>query len=118
GGVASAPRPRVAFPWGSQSTRRTRRSRAPRPAPRLMAVVVLPTPPFWLAIARIVVIGPSWPVVSRGGAPEPQDPPPLAPGQPDAPVECQRGRDLGVLSSHPEQETAVVREALRERGEH
>src|SRR3954468_16668233 len=30
---------------------RTRRPAAPRAVPRLMAVVVLPTPPFWLATA-------------------------------------------------------------------
>ena len=40
------PRPEVAFACGSRSTRRTRRSQAATEAPRLMAVVVLPTPPF------------------------------------------------------------------------
>src|SRR6266702_2724830 len=39
--------------WGSRSTRRTRCSRSARAAPRLTAVVVLPTPPFWLAIAIV-----------------------------------------------------------------
>ena len=41
------------MPWGSESTARTRRSAAARLAARLMAVVVLPTPPFWLATAMI-----------------------------------------------------------------
>src|SRR5262249_49166550 len=39
--------------WGSRSTRSTRCSRSARAAPRLTAVVVLPTPPFWLAIAIV-----------------------------------------------------------------
>src|SRR5204862_4514402 len=51
------PSPRVAFPCGSQSTSSTSRSSAASAAPRLIAVVVFPTPPFWLATARIVVIG-------------------------------------------------------------
>jgi hypothetical protein len=45
------PTPLVAFPWGSPSMSRTRRSATARLAARLTAVVVLPTPPFWLAIA-------------------------------------------------------------------
>src|SRR5215467_273041 len=47
----SIPRPVVALPWGSRSTRRVRRSARARPAERLTAVVVFPTPPFWLATA-------------------------------------------------------------------
>src|SRR5437867_1999932 len=35
------------------SMRRTRRLSCARQAPRLIAVVVLPTPPFWLAIAMM-----------------------------------------------------------------
>src|SRR5437588_3485868 len=49
----STPSPEVALAWGSQSMRSTRRPRAARAAPRLMAVVVLPTPPFWLTTAMI-----------------------------------------------------------------
>src|SRR5208283_1736579 len=45
------PRPVVELPWGSASMTRTWRSLAARDAPRLMAVVVFPTPPFWLATA-------------------------------------------------------------------
>src|ERR1700752_706939 len=52
---AAMPRPEVAFAWGSQSTSRTRWPRSGRAAPRLMVVVVLPTPPFWLATAMILV---------------------------------------------------------------
>ena len=45
--------PLVAFPCGSPSTSRTRCSAAARLAARFTAVVVLPTPPFWLAIANM-----------------------------------------------------------------
>jgi len=41
----------VALPWGSRSMRRTFLFVAARLAARLTAVVVLPTPPFWLAMA-------------------------------------------------------------------
>ena len=37
--------------WGSQSIRRVGRPSRARAAARLMAVVVLPTPPFWLTTA-------------------------------------------------------------------
>src|ERR1017187_1536685 len=47
----ATPRPVVELPWGSASMTRTWRSFAARDAPRLMAVVVFPTPPFWLATA-------------------------------------------------------------------
>src|SRR6185369_13303580 len=47
------PAPVVALPCGSRSTRSTRRFIATRLAARLTAVVVLPTPPFWFAIAMI-----------------------------------------------------------------
>jgi hypothetical protein len=45
------PRPLVEFPCGSMSTNRTRLPRSARQAPRLIAVVVFPTPPFWLTTA-------------------------------------------------------------------
>src|SRR4051812_22783085 len=47
------PRPTDSAPCGSKSTRSTRRPYSARAAPRLMVLVVLPTPPFWLHIARI-----------------------------------------------------------------
>src|SRR5690349_18668058 len=47
------PRLLEALPCGSASTSRTRRSFAARHAARLTAVVVLPTPPFWFATAKI-----------------------------------------------------------------
>src|SRR6266436_2206023 len=47
------PTPLVAFPWGSASSSSVRRSAIAREAARLTAVVVLPTPPFWLAIATM-----------------------------------------------------------------
>src|SRR5215467_8957287 len=46
------PRPVDAFPWGSRSTISTFSPTAASAVPRLIAVVVLPTPPFWLAITR------------------------------------------------------------------
>ena len=48
---ASMPRPLVQFACGSRSTRSTRWPRSARAAERFRAVVVLPTPPFWLAMA-------------------------------------------------------------------
>src|SRR3954454_5094040 len=51
---ALTPRPTVIEPWGSKSTSSTLRPVSTRAAPRLMVVVVLPTPPFWLHIAMIV----------------------------------------------------------------
>src|SRR5690242_19657219 len=45
------PSPVEALPWGSRSTISTSSPIAASAVPRLMAVVVLPTPPFWLARA-------------------------------------------------------------------
>src|SRR4051812_4281569 len=47
------PRPTEQAPCGSKSTSSTRRPYSARAAPRLIVVVVLPTPPFWLHIAMI-----------------------------------------------------------------
>src|SRR5215213_10692867 len=47
------PSPLVAFPCGSVSMTSVRFSATARQAPRLMAVVVLPTPPFWFAMAMM-----------------------------------------------------------------
>ena len=47
----STPTPLVALPCGSPSMSSVRRSATARLAARLTAVVVLPTPPFWFAIA-------------------------------------------------------------------
>src|SRR6266700_1462629 len=47
----NTPIPLEVFAWGSISTSNTLRPAAARYVARLMAVVVLPTPPFWLAIA-------------------------------------------------------------------
>src|SRR5205809_5612109 len=41
----------VRCPWGSRSMRRTRFPSSARAHLRFTAVVVLPTPPFWLATA-------------------------------------------------------------------
>src|SRR6516162_6461374 len=45
------PSPVEALPWGSRSMMRTSSPTAASAVPRLIAVVVLPTPPFWLAMA-------------------------------------------------------------------
>src|SRR6266704_1856993 len=47
----NTPIPLEVFAWGSISTSNTLRPAAARYVARLMAVVVFPTPPFWLAIA-------------------------------------------------------------------
>src|SRR5437660_8257783 len=47
----------VAFAWGSRSTSKIRLPNSANAAPRFTAVVVLPTPPFWLAIATIFILG-------------------------------------------------------------
>ena len=45
------PSPVEALPCGSRSITRVRKPSSARQAPRLTVVVVLPTPPFWLAMA-------------------------------------------------------------------
>src|SRR5271163_1894600 len=50
-GFLTKPRPLLEFDCGSQSTNSVLTSAAASEAARLMAVVVLPTPPFWLATA-------------------------------------------------------------------
>src|SRR5580704_12585268 len=50
-GSLTRPNPLVEFDCGSQSTNNVLTSAAAREAARLMAVVVFPTPPFWLATA-------------------------------------------------------------------
>src|SRR5213596_1713263 len=47
----SMPTPLVELPWGSASMSSVLRSAVASEAARFTAVVVLPTPPFWLAIA-------------------------------------------------------------------
>src|SRR6476620_4751703 len=59
----------VLLAWGSRSTSSVWRPRRARAAARLMAVVVLPTPPFWFAIATIMRVAghltPAIPFVDR-----------------------------------------------------
>src|SRR5882724_10507516 len=47
------PRPVEALPCGSMSITKVGSPTAARAVPRFMAVVVLPTPPFWLATTRM-----------------------------------------------------------------
>src|SRR6185295_19526220 len=51
------PRPVLALPWGSASMIRTRLPQAASAVARFTAVVVLPTPPFWLARAMMRAAG-------------------------------------------------------------
>src|SRR6185437_10168852 len=65
------PRPTESAPCGSKSTSRTRRPNSASAAPRLMVVVVLPTPPFWLQTATTragpcLVSGSGWGKTGRG----------------------------------------------------
>src|SRR5690606_11920434 len=53
------PLPMVALPWGSRSINSTLRLVAASEAARFTVVVVLPTPPFWLAIASTLPTGTS-----------------------------------------------------------
>jgi hypothetical protein len=55
-----------AFPCGSRSTTRTRYPFSARAAPRLTAVVDFPTPPFWFAIATILVVADAAAVAGEG----------------------------------------------------
>src|SRR5215471_4751516 len=50
------PTPLEALACGSRSTKSVGRSAAARLAARFTAVVVFPTPPFWLAIAMTLLI--------------------------------------------------------------
>ena len=52
----SMPLPVVALPCGSRSMTRTRLPLEASDAARLTVLVVLPTPPFWLATARICAL--------------------------------------------------------------
>ena len=52
----SIPSPLVVFPCGSISTTSTFFPSSAREAARLIAVVVLPTPPFWLATTIVLSI--------------------------------------------------------------
>ena len=52
-GFGFSPRAFVEEACGSMSTRRVERSAIASAAARLTAVVVLPTPPFWFAMAMI-----------------------------------------------------------------
>jgi hypothetical protein len=54
------PSPVVALPCGSRSTTRTLLPSSPRAAARFTTVVVLPTPPFWLATVTIMRPPRSW----------------------------------------------------------
>src|SRR5579871_10801 len=61
----STPLPIVALPCGSMSMSNTRRRVAASDAARLTAVVVLPTPPFWFAMAMTRFIGRQCTALSR-----------------------------------------------------
>src|SRR5690606_1443692 len=55
GGLAGTPKARVSEACGSRSTSSTRWPACASPRARHRVVVVLPTPPFWLAIAQTCI---------------------------------------------------------------
>src|SRR4051794_8432962 len=59
-----SPSPTESDPCGSKSTSRTLRPYSASAAPRLIVVVVLPTPPFWLHIAIVRAL--PWIPIGRG----------------------------------------------------
>src|SRR3954452_6839846 len=59
-----SPRPTESDPCGSKSTSSTLRPNSASDAPRLIVVVVLPTPPFWLHIETIRAL--PWIEIGRG----------------------------------------------------
>src|SRR3954463_7914253 len=59
-----SPRPTESDPCGSKSTSSTLRPNSASDAPRLIVVVVLPTPPFWLHIEMIRAL--PWIEIGRG----------------------------------------------------
>ena len=61
------PRLMVKLACGSQSTSRTRLPSCASPMPRLAQVVVLPTPPFWLAMDRMVGCNQITSLITRNG---------------------------------------------------
>src|SRR5580658_2257308 len=63
----STPQPIVALPCGSRSRSRTVRLVAASEAARLTAVVVLPTPPFWFAMAITRFMSRQFTALSRRG---------------------------------------------------
>src|SRR5690606_17445891 len=60
------PRPVLALPCGSRSTIKTRSPIAASAVARLIAVVVLPTPPFWFAMVMIRFFSPIMDAASLG----------------------------------------------------
>src|SRR5690606_39480855 len=61
----STPLPLVALPCGSRSMSSTLRLVATSEAARLMQVVVLATPPFWLAMANTLPMAVTFPCLDR-----------------------------------------------------
>src|SRR6478672_6867923 len=88
--------PTESEPCGSKSTSSTRRPYSARAAPRLMVVVVLPTPPFWLHIATTRA-GP-WEVTGLGSGMAGMG----RPVGPRAPPGASKGRVSDTRSSLPD----------------
>src|SRR3954467_10012868 len=112
----------VRLPWGSMSTHRTRWPSSAKAAARFSVVVVLATPPFWLAKAITL----AWPVTSRSDRCRlnPHGPTTFAAGPgipPSAPVrghdDDRHGGAAGDLALAPHDHELGVERAL-EHGAH
>src|SRR5690625_7299520 len=91
------PRPADSAPWGSRSTTRTRRPYSASAAARLMVLVVLPTPPFWLHIATTVA-GP-WEVSGRGAGSASDPPAAAGTSAPSTPARANRAGAIGPAAT-------------------
>src|SRR5689334_18332568 len=132
------PKPVLALPCGSRSITRTRLWVAASAVARLIAVVVLPTPPFWLAMAiargrRETLSGPSMAILSpqivhaqdhavgvegaghRGRAHHPSF---LGENQFALPVASLEEQSHGVFGGKPRRETEQIRQRRERAGGH
>src|SRR5580658_1510681 len=111
----ATPRPVEALPCGSASSSSTRSPTAESAVPRLIAVVVLPTPPFWLAMAKT-----RQPLSGTGETPQPEDAPRRVAAARDDVARETPGRarlgDLGLraLSLQEKPDRAPLHMGLRE----
>ena len=104
GGTPRGKRPSVALPEGSASMIRTRLPSSASAAARLTAVVLLPTPPFALVIATLLIAPPFPSDGPPASAPVQPGPRPLLIGSTSASSEVGSGRDCGLGPGDPRTE--------------